>query len=54
MIEGLQPTEREIRIADVLRPLGTGPMTREQARRAGQLLVIHWSTVYKLRRRFLG
>jgi putative transposase len=53
MIEPKQPTEREIRIAGVLRLLGTGPMTREQARRVGQLLGIHWSTVYKLRRRFL-
>jgi putative transposase len=52
MIEGQQPTEREIRIAGVLRSLGTGPMTREQARRAaaGRPLV---HTVYKLRRRFL-
>jgi putative transposase len=46
-------SERDIRIARVLRLLGTAPMTRQQAERAGQLLGLHSSTVYKLRRRFL-
>lgn len=46
-------TERESRIARVLRPLGTAPMTRQQAERAAQLLGLHWTTVYRLRRRFL-
>jgi putative transposase len=44
---------REIRIAYVLRSLGTAPMTRQQVERVGRLLGLHWSTVYKLRRRFL-
>ena len=34
--------EREVQIARVLRPLGRGPMRREQAERAAQLLGIHW------------
>ena len=46
-------SEREIQIARVLRPLGTGKMTRAQAERAGQLLGVHWTTVYRLRTRFL-
>lgn len=53
MSETQHISEREIRIAGVLRPLGTAPMTRQQAERVGQLLGLHWSTVYKLRRRFL-
>lgn len=48
------PTPRDIEIARVLRPLGTKPMTKEQAVRAGQLLGVHHSTVYRLRRRFLS
>jgi hypothetical protein len=35
------PTPRDIEIARVLRPLGTKPMTKEQAVRAGQLLGVH-------------
>ena len=46
-------TEREIKIARILRPLGSGPLRREQAARAAQLLGVHPSTVYRLRRRFL-
>lgn len=46
-------TEREQRIARVLRPLGHAPMTQAQAERAGQLLGVHWTTVYRLRERFL-
>ncbi|MCW5232329.1 Mu transposase C-terminal domain-containing protein [Verminephrobacter eiseniae] len=46
-------TEREERIARVLRPLGRAPMTQAQAERAGQLLGMHWTTVYRLRERFL-
>ena len=45
--------EREARIARVLRPLANGALTNEQAKRAGQLLGLHWTTVYRLRRRFL-
>ena len=47
-------TEREIKIASVLRPLGNGPLTREQAPLAAQLLNVHWTHVYRLRRRFLA
>ena len=46
-------TEREIKIARILRPLGNGPLGREQAARAAQLLGVHPSTVYRLRTRFL-
>lgn len=45
--------DREQRIARVLRPLGTAPMSREQAERAGQLLSLHWTSVYRLRARYL-
>ena len=48
-----RPAERETRIARVLRPLGTKPMTRTQAVMAGKLLGLHWTSVYRLRRRFL-
>ena len=30
-------SERDIKIAQVLRPLGTGPLSRKMAKRAGQL-----------------
>ncbi len=46
-------TQREIQIARVLRPLGRGPLRRSQAVLAGQLLGVHWTTVYRLRARFL-
>ena len=42
------------KVASVLRPLGRGPLSREQAAVAGQLLGVHWTTVYRLRRRFLA
>ena len=48
------PLDREESIARMLRPLGRGPLTLQQARRAGQLLGMHWSSVYRLRRRFLA
>ena len=47
-------TEREIRIARVLRPLGTKPMSRKQAEMVGRLLNLHWTSAYRLRRRFLA
>ncbi|CAG2161156.1 hypothetical protein LMG26411_08038 [Cupriavidus numazuensis] len=47
-------TERERAIVRVLRPLGAGPLSRQQAEKAGKLLGIHWATVYHLRRRFLA
>jgi putative transposase len=47
-------TEREIKIASVLRPLGTGPLSRKQAIVAGKLLDLHWTNVYLLRRRYLA
>lgn len=46
-------TEREIEIARVLHPLGTKSMTRSQAAMAARLLGVHWTTVYRLRQRFL-
>lgn len=47
-------TERDIRIASVLRPLGTAPLARTQALVAAGLLKVHWTHVYRLRRRFLA
>jgi putative transposase len=47
-------SEREAKIAEVLRPLGTGPLSRQLAQRAAQLLGVHWTSVYRLRRRFLA
>ncbi len=47
-------TARERAMVRVLRKLGTGPLSRKQAEMAGALLGIHWSTVYRLRRRFLA
>ena len=47
-------TEREAKIASLLRPLGNGPMTRKQAALAGKSLDVHWTNVYRLRRRFLA
>lgn len=45
---------RELKIAEILRPLGTGPLSRQMAMRAAQLLNVHWTSVYRLRRRFLA
>lgn len=53
MTEASSITARETQIARVLRPLGTAPMSRAQAATAGRLLGIHWTSVYRLRRRFL-
>jgi putative transposase len=47
-------TEREIKIASVMHPLGTGPLSRKLAVAAGKLLMLHWKNVYRLRRRFLA
>lgn len=49
-----EPTERELAIARVLRPLGRGPLSRKQAEYAGKLLGMHRSTIYRLRQRFLA
>lgn len=53
MTEASSITARETQIARVLRPLGSAPMSRAQATTAGRLLGIHWTSVYRLRRRFL-
>lgn len=53
MQESPPATAQEIRIARVLRALGRGPLRRDQAERAAQLLGLHWTTVYRLRARFL-
>jgi putative transposase len=47
-------TELQIKIASVLRALGNGPLTCEQALLAAQLLDVHWTHVYHLRRWFLA
>lgn len=54
MDEPQVPGEREFQIARILRPLGRAPMSRVQAELAGRLLGVHWSTVYRLRKRFLA
>ena len=46
-------TQRESQIARVFRPLGRGPMRREQALRAAQILGVHWTTLYRMRARSL-
>lgn len=46
--------EREIQVAKVLRPLGDRPLSRKQAEMAGRLLDLHWTSVYRLRKRFLA
>ncbi|AEI82031.1 hypothetical protein CNE_BB1p06110 (plasmid) [Cupriavidus necator N-1] len=47
-------TERERAIVRVLHPLGRGPLSRQQAKKAGELLGVHRSTIYRLRRLFLA
>ena len=47
-------TEREAKIAELFRPFGAGPLSRKMAKRASQLLGVHWTSVYRLRRRFLA
>ena len=47
-------TARDIKVAQVLRPLGTKPLSMQQARVASKLLDVHWTSVYRLRRRFLA
>jgi putative transposase len=48
------PSEREFEIAKILRPLGSGPLSRVQAELAGKLLGVYWTTVYRMRKRFLA
>ena len=48
-----KPSERDISAARLLRPLGGNPMSMEQAKVAAQLLGVHWTTVYRLRKRYL-
>lgn len=47
-------TERETKIASVLRPLGSDPLTREHAQVAARLLCVRWTHVHRLRRRSLA
>jgi hypothetical protein len=49
-----ETVSRAAKVAAVLRPLGRGPLSRVQAALAGHLLGVHWTTVYRLRRRFLA
>jgi putative transposase len=44
---------RAAKVADVLRPLGRGPLSKKLAVLAANLLGVHWTTVYRLRRKFL-
>jgi putative transposase len=52
MAAGEGDGKRAGQVAAVLRPLGHGPLSRAQAVVAGNLLGVHWTTVYRLRRRF--
>lgn len=45
--------DREAKAARLFATLGSGPLTRAQAERVGQLLDMHWTSVYRLRRRFV-
>jgi len=42
------------KIAAVFRPLGRGPLSKKHAMVAANLLGVHWTTVYRLRRKFLA
>ncbi len=53
MADASVTNDRAAKVASVLRPLGRGPLSRELAVLAGRLLGVHWTTVYRLRRRFL-
>jgi putative transposase len=39
---------------DIAGRLGTKPLSMQQARAASKLLNVHWTSVYRLRRRFLA
>src|ERR1700687_5069637 len=54
MAAGEGDGKRAAQVAAVLRPLGHGPLSRAQAVVAGNLLGVHWTTVYRLRHRFLS
>jgi putative transposase len=54
MADANERSSRVEKVASVLRPLGRGPLSREQAVLARQLLGVHWTTVYRLRLRFLA
>ena len=54
MADANETSSRVAKVASVLRPLGRGPLSREQAILAGRLLGVHWTTVYRLRRRYLA
>jgi putative transposase len=45
---------RAAKVADVLRPLGRGPLSKKLAVLAANLLGVHRTTVYRLRRKFLA
>jgi putative transposase len=49
-----QADSRAAKVADVLRPLGRGPLSKKHAEVAANLLGVHWTTVYRLRRKFLA
>lgn len=49
-----ETANRAAKVADVLRPLGRGPLSKKLAIVAANLLGVHWTTVYRLRQRFLA
>lgn len=48
-----EPRERDYQIAKVLRTLDKGSLSRPAAEAAAKLLGVHWTSIYRLRRRFL-
>jgi len=54
MVDPSSLSEREIKMARLFRPLAHEPMTKQQAELAAQLLGLHWTSVYRLRRKFLA
>ncbi len=53
MTKKSEPRERDYQIAKVLRTLDSGPLRRPTAEAAAKLLGVHWTSIYRLRRRFL-
>lgn len=49
-----QADRRASKIADVLCPLGRGLLSKKHAVIAANQLGVHWTTVYRLRRKFLA
>jgi putative transposase len=49
-----ETVSRAAKVVAVIRALGRGPFLRAQALMTRHLLDVHWTTVYRRRRRFLA